>query len=359
MLPGLSGKESISETPRGIWLMTDAEIEALPDPVWMIDDVLVENTLCTMHGQWGVYKSFLALALVLHLATGRPWHGQRTVRADTLYIVGEGLGGLKLRLEAWKSHHGVEGSIASFRAVPVAVNLMREEKAEELITAALQEQRRSGFHPRLVVVDTLHRAMVGGNENSAQDVGVVIGNAARVQSRLGCTMMLVHHMGKDMERGMRGSTGLPGACDTILRVTRAGDHVTLKVEKQKDGCEPSFRLRAVKVPLAGAEDSLKPRSSLVMVPVEGEAEDDRSPGLNPGETEALRVLDSLGSDWVEEVRWREECEARRCLSKSDDKNSRAKTYRRIRDALVEKEVVEMAGDRVRRRPLELDIGTLL
>ena len=72
---------------------------------------------------------------------------------------------------------------------------------------------------------------------------------------------------------MRGSSGLPGAADTIIRVNRTDDYATLRVEKQKDsedGQELQLRSQVVNIP--PEPDSMTSRCSLVMVPDVDEAD---------------------------------------------------------------------------------------
>ena len=86
-----------------------------------------------------------------------------------------------------------------FRVVPVAINLLDRAEAERLIVAVLEAQKATGFNPKLVIVDTLHRAMTGGDENAAKEMGVVLANGAHIQRRLACVLMPVHHSGKEFE----------------------------------------------------------------------------------------------------------------------------------------------------------------
>jgi hypothetical protein len=44
-----------------------------------------------------------------------------------------------------------------------------------------------------------------------------------LKEQLGCTVMPIHHTGKDAEKGMRGSSALDGAVDTALVVMRQND----------------------------------------------------------------------------------------------------------------------------------------
>ena len=41
--------------------LSNADIAALPNPVWLIEKVLQQNSLAVLYGQWGVSKSFIAL----------------------------------------------------------------------------------------------------------------------------------------------------------------------------------------------------------------------------------------------------------------------------------------------------------
>ena len=249
-------------------LLSDINIEVLPDPVWLIDRVLVQNSLVALYGPWASFKSFIALDWALSLATGLPWLGRPVMRCDVLYICAEGVGGLKNRIAAWKQHHGITGSIPGIRVIPMAVNLMDPAEAKRLILSVLAEQAASGFTPGVIICDTLARSMVGGDENSVRDTGTVINNADLIRRELGgITFLPVHHAGKDADRGMRGSTGLPGAVDTTFRVTRKDNSMSVELfcEKQKDGEDGwSVHLEAQKVTLPPRPGTLTPRQSLVL-----------------------------------------------------------------------------------------------
>jgi hypothetical protein len=266
-------------------LLSDTDIEEMPDPIWLIEKVLVQNSLAALYGPWGSFKSFIALDWALCLATGTDWCDRKVQRADVLYIVGEGVGGLKNRLAAWKQKHRVDGSIAGFRAIPMPVNLMDLAEARRLILSAQDEQVTNGFTPAVIICDTLARSMVGGDENSVKDMGAVINNADLIRRELGgITFLPIHHAGKDPDRGMRGSTGLPGAMDTVFRVTRNGMSVGLFCEKQKDGEDSwSLHLAAEKVILPLRPGTLKPRDSLVLVPGEASASTAGRPGRPKGD----------------------------------------------------------------------------
>ncbi len=234
-------------------LLTDADIELMPDPVYLIDGVLVENSLAVLYAPWASFKSFLALDWALCLATGLPWVNRPVIQSNVLYMAGEGAAGMKNRIAAWKHHHGITEPISGFRVLPLAVNLMDLKEAQKLIRSATEEQKASGFTPALLICDTLARSMVGGDENSARDMGIFVSHADSIRRQLGgITFLPIHHSGKDADRGMRGSSSLPGGLDTAFKLTRKDKAMTVELycEKQKDGEDGwSVHLQAEKLDL--------------------------------------------------------------------------------------------------------------
>ena len=90
-----------------------------------------------------------------------------------------------------------------------------------------------------VVLDTLARCMVGADENSAKDCGIVVDAMIRLLSHTpgGRGVLLgVHHAGKD-GKTLRGSSAFEGAADTVYFSCRDGAIITLDREKRKDGPE--------------------------------------------------------------------------------------------------------------------------
>ncbi len=81
------------------------DLEELPDPAWLIEDLLPEGGLAELYGKPGVGKSFLSLDWALSLAAGVPWLGRPLNQADVVYVSAEGGRGLKKRIAAWRTEH--------------------------------------------------------------------------------------------------------------------------------------------------------------------------------------------------------------------------------------------------------------
>jgi hypothetical protein len=83
--------------------------------------------------------------------------------------------------------------------------------------------------------------------------------------------MIIHHSGKDQEKGLRGHSSLLGAVDTELQIWRNETQMsgTIRVSKQKDGedgREIGFRMVAVDI---GTLRQLETVRSLAVEPDEG------------------------------------------------------------------------------------------
>jgi len=97
------------------------------------------------------------------------------------------------------------------------------------------------WRPTLIIIDTLARSFGPGDENSTTDMGAFVKACDRLRAETGACVLVVHHTGKDVEKGARGSTALTGAADCIIAVKRRGDSLTVMNRapfgKQKDAEE--------------------------------------------------------------------------------------------------------------------------
>ena len=248
-----------------------------------------------------------------------------------------------------------------FRLLPQAVNLLRPEDADRLVATAREAAQGGGLRPALVVVDTLARAMVGGDENSAQDMGLVLAAGVRIQAALNCALLAVHHTGKDSERGMRGSSALFGAADTVLKVTRSDDRLAVLVEKQKDDeGGQTYRLRTSKLELP-PRGGIAGRSSLVLLP-DGEPPPDATdkrqhirPSVRLFHDALLDALCLPGDDPPGETTkalWESECVRRDLLDPIEPGDSASVRHRKrgmfrtARSSLLAAGLIGISGERV-------------
>lgn len=192
-------------------------LAALKPPVPLIEGVLDEQTTAILAGQFGTFKTFIALDWLLSIATGTPWLGHAVpVARPVRLVVGEGVAGLYSRVRAWEKGHGVSVPGDMFRAVRGAVQLGRPEEI-----AALAELARERGEA-VVAFDTLATCSDGLKENEADDMKKVHAAAAHLREHAGATTLLMHHSGHGGERA-RGSSLLEDNADTSWFVTLTSD----------------------------------------------------------------------------------------------------------------------------------------
>jgi hypothetical protein len=252
-LYGVTTREALNPTPP---FLTDDDVEQLPAVQFLVDRLIPIGAAAEVHGPPGSGKSFLALALACCVATGRGFCGHDVKRGAVVYVVGEGLAGIGARVRAWKTEYGAAASAGLyFRNGPV--HLLDPID----VTRFVARVKALEAPPALIVLDTLARCMVGGDENSAKDMGLVIAAIDRIRHETGAAILIVHHTRKDGEQE-RGSTALRGAIDAMLAVKNDAGSITIACEKQKDAAE--FQPIVLRLKPVG------PSCVLISVPKSGE-----------------------------------------------------------------------------------------
>lgn len=214
-------------------LLNRTALKSLPDPEPLITNTLDQGTVALLYGKWGTYKSFIALDWAASVSTARPWQGRPTERRRALYVAAEGAFGFKTRVAAWETGWNTTITDDDLSILPCPINLTN--RAEVAALAAVIDWGGYGF----IVIDTLARCMVGADENSAKDGGVVIDALTRLRERTpgGRGVILgVHHTGKD-GKTLRGTTAFEAGADTVYAVKADGGAINLDREKRKDGPE--------------------------------------------------------------------------------------------------------------------------
>jgi DNA-binding MarR family transcriptional regulator len=228
-----NGRAQLAEAMQ---LYSIEDLRNLPPVSWLIDRLLVARAFVVLYGPSGVGKSFFALDLALTVAAGTPWlDGSATTAGWVLYIAAEGSAGLTKRIDAWTAAREIPEP-DRIRFLPDAVNLLdpRSVASAELTIAAMPEP------PALIAIDTLARTLIGGDENSARDVGLFIAAVDQLRAAAGgCTALIVHHTGKKGD-DERGSSALRGAADQMLALTHdTGGSLRLEFAKVKDHEPPA------------------------------------------------------------------------------------------------------------------------
>jgi hypothetical protein len=202
--------------------------------------------------------------------------------------------------------------------------------------------------PVLIVVDTLARSMGDGDENTAKDAAMFVRNCDLIREATGAHVMVIHHTGKDEERGARGSSALRAAVDTEILV--GADH-RISSKKQRDMMAPAdlhFTLRSVSL---GTDEDGDPVTSAVVDAAEKPAK--QSKPLKGRDEVAMNALNealrehgrtNMGPDYpagvtvVSMADWRDKCAQHELTTGSSDSAAR-QAFRRAKDRLLELNMV--------------------
>lgn len=267
---------------------------------WLIKEVIPAADLVAVYGASGSGKTFVVLDMVMAIARGVPWRGLRTHKGRVIYVVTEGSVGFRRRLLAYAKHHDISLDDVDIFAIPDSPSLLDKKDCDALIKAI-----RSIGGARVVVLDTLAQVTAGGNENSGEDMGRALRNAAVIGRALDATVLLVHHTGKDEARGARGWSGIKGALDAELEVVRAEDDRVLAVTKQKDGEEGAeYGFRLLQLPIDQIDEDGNPVTSCAVVEQDASRRQvSRIRDLGPNERlvrDTLMALSIGGDGWADQ-----------------------------------------------------------
>ncbi|HLN50186.1 MAG TPA: helicase RepA family protein [Steroidobacteraceae bacterium] len=239
-----------------LWFATLREVSRQDH---IVKDLLLAGTLFVIYGESNSGKTFFLLDLALTAARGASWRGRRTRRGLVLYIAGEGATSVRNRVAAYRvANPEVHGGLP-FAIVPFAVDFLDPEAVTVLIETIRAAESECGEKVVLVCIDTFARAVAGGDENSAQDVGLAVAGADRIRNETGACVGFVHHAGKDATKGARGSSALRAAVDTEIMVEGQSGQRTAVVCKQRDlesGQRMPFELVPVEIDFDPEDNTL-------------------------------------------------------------------------------------------------------
>lgn len=255
----------------------------LPVPTTLIRAVLAEKAVVVLGGASRSWKSFLVLDWHLHLLYGIPWRDQRVRAGSSIYFCGEGQANAGKRIKAWKAYHeeqiqGIDRGTREFFVVGEVPTLTTKEGIADLRECLVDFVATHG-PIALITIDTLSVGLTGegDDENSNSMMSSIAAAMGAIRNEFNCTIILVHHLRKEPEKGkvtmnaLRGGIALSCNVDQVFLVTRDGDEQKLRLDKNKDGEDDREIATSEFVVLpVGTDDEGFPTTSGVLVPIESE-----------------------------------------------------------------------------------------
>ncbi len=217
----------------------------LPPKEWLLNQVFGKGDIGAIYGPPGCGKTFVVIDMIMSVCTANPWAARFDVLKplNVAYCAGEGFGGLPSRFQAAASHYGVNNlsNFTFFKSTPQLYN-ETDDHSKSILQFCMEWQKRQQAGEAelldLLIIDTLHTASEGADENSSKEMGLILKACKQAIEMLGCAIILVHHTTKSGETE-RGSSSLRGAMDFMLRISRQDkehdSNASLICSKLKDG----------------------------------------------------------------------------------------------------------------------------
>ncbi len=215
---------------------------------WLVHKLLGVSEASAFYGKPGDGKSVLVEDMGLHVAAGMPWHGRPVLRGAVVFVALERRMLVERRAIAFREKHGVTdlpfaivGGVHDFRDPKTAIHIVEVAREVEDATAEAVT---------LVVIDTLSRALCGGDENSPKDMGAIVNSTGVLLDKTKAHVSWVHHIPIDGGERMRGHGALLGGMDTTVLVAKHGEvraATVVKANDSEEGERLAFTLESIEI----------------------------------------------------------------------------------------------------------------
>jgi hypothetical protein len=206
-----------------------------PEPIRFVwGELIPENFATSLYGDGGQGKSFLALALGIHVATGRPFLGREVLQRPVVYLDAE-LNDSVFRERAFRVARGI-----GIEKPPEGLwyrSLRGSLTEESVVSECVAEIDALGEKP-LVIIDSLTVAAYGADPNAANHIASLMKHIERFG-----TCLILDHIAKPPANGGQSSARQFGSVfkgnlvRSSIQVTKAdgGDGILLRQVKTNFG----------------------------------------------------------------------------------------------------------------------------
>ncbi len=219
-------------SPGGFELKWHGEVDDAPLKEWLVDKTLPKVGKALIAGQWGTFKTFVALDLSASVMTKAPFAGRRVDRqGGVLFIAAEGQDEVRVRLAGlaigkvapFAEQEGtikVNPAKMPFTWIESCPRLTADDATAQLrkivSAAAAGMMSRHGLPLAMIVVDTLLPAAGFRDANNSSEAQRVMSVLTAVALEFQVLVVAIDHFGKDVTTGTRNSSVKEDAVDAVL-----------------------------------------------------------------------------------------------------------------------------------------------
>lgn len=205
-------------------------------PEYLIKGILEADAHGILGGASQSLKTFLALKMAFSICSGQEFLGHRVYKTGSvIFVCGEGRGAIERRIKALTMLYGKPQY--PLYILGDGITLSSDESMGGLNNLLDQMEEK----PALIIFDTFSSLGGGIEENSNSEVAAALARVRDVSRAAGASSLIVHHFGKDAEKGFRGASAFLGNVDFAFTAKREGAPIggclqsKLECVKMKDG----------------------------------------------------------------------------------------------------------------------------
>ena len=193
----------------------------LPQVPYYIKDWLPKRGKAEIYAPRKSGKTYLMSQIARSIGSGEPVFNLPTTQGKVLFVQFElGLELLQERLkQTGKDYPNVfVGSTFNLK--------LDTESGFSMLQRAME-----AVQPDVLILDPLYK-MLSGDENESHDIVAIVDKLDRLIDSFTCSILLVHHAGKDISRGGRGSSSLEDWVDSSIemrRISKAGEPLRIRL----------------------------------------------------------------------------------------------------------------------------------
>jgi hypothetical protein len=262
-------------SPQG-WWHGDVDVQLLRK--WLVKKLIPETGTGLLPGQWGTYKTFVALDLGGAVMTGTPFAGHPVKRrGGVLFVAVEGREEIPIRLEALNRTKCDGAERLPFFCLDDIPRLLEKGAADKIAAdanAIAEEIRRRFDLPlALIIVDTVAAGAgysKAGEENDAAIAQRIMDTLGRISKLTGAFVLAVDHFGKDVSTGTRGSSAKESFADIVLallgekELTGAVKNPRMAARKRRGGPNGEEFAFVTQLVAMGADEDGDPVDTLII-----------------------------------------------------------------------------------------------
>jgi hypothetical protein len=277
-----------AERPSPVELIWHGDADGAADEQWLVEDMLFEVGVALISGQWGTYKTFVAIDLSAAVMTGSRFAGKDVRRqGGVLWLAAEGQSQVKVRIDGVAAEKIAAFNYAEnrtpidpartpfvwMRGCPKLSSPRAAVELRRIIAAAVaQMKERFDLPLALIVIDAMTSAALYKEASSSSEAALVMDLLNKLAGEFKLLVAVIDHYGKDLSTGTRDSSAKEDQSDTILALIGerapnglvANPRMALrKVRGGACGEEIAFTPKPIELPIAG--DATTPRRTLVLV----------------------------------------------------------------------------------------------